>query len=776
MEEAWNGDQTVSGWLFDLYPSKSDEMSIWIISEDGKRVKFVDRYHPSIYISGGEQDLQNLVKRIDIRQLAKTCRFTEKYVNLADKDRSKVLEIECGHRSIRKLISRVARLGYRRYRLNNVDVPIEQSYLFRNDIFPFAFLRVRSRNSELSYQLQDSVESEDYAIPPLRTSFLRVEIKRSGPIARFDDPLQTVILQKDGETEVVDKGSESDKLIELANSIRRDDPDILLTEDGDSFLMPYLWRRAIVNEVADRLILGREALSLKADQKVGSSYFSYGRVYYRAPWRRLYGRVHIDIGNSFMYPACKMDGLIEVSRTCRIPLHRATRATIGTIMMSLQLYYATKSGFLIPWRKGEPESLKTASDLMLADRGGFVFEPVVGIHENTGELDFSSLYPTLMMQKNISTETISCQCCPDSPNRVPELNYNICQRRLGIVPSVLRLILTKRSSYKRMMGEADPEWRERYDRRQGALKWVLVTCFGYLGYRNARFGKIDAHIAVCAFAREALMKAAEIARSNGFSVLHGIVDSMWLMKDAASAEDYLALCREIRSQTELPISFEGVYRWIVFLPSKVHPNAPVLNRYYGVFRDGRVKARGIDLRRGDTCNIIREAQERMIEPLAAAEDVAAFRENLPRALEVLSRYADKILSGDVRETDLIIAKRLSKSPHDYLNRTYQAVAAKQLVRAGVVISPGQTVHFLITDAENRDPTRRVRAAQLLQEDTTYDRKKYLELLARSAFNILSPFYSLAAIHKRVFGESQSTLYQSVPQIDALPFSTESRPY
>jgi hypothetical protein len=31
---------------------------------------------------------------------------------------------------------------------------------------------------------------------------------------------------------------------------------------------------------------------------------------------------------------------------------------------------------------------------------------------------------------------------------------------------------------------------------RNSLKWILVTSFGYLGFNNAKFGRIDAHIAV----------------------------------------------------------------------------------------------------------------------------------------------------------------------------------------------------------------------------------------------------------------------------------------
>jgi hypothetical protein len=45
----------------------------------------------------------------------------------------------------------------------------------------------------------------------------------------------------------------------------------------------------------------------------------------------------------------------------------------------------------------------------------------------------------------------------------------------------------------------------------------------------------------------------------------------------------------------------------------------------------------------------------------------------------------------------------------------------------------------ITEAENKRPDRRVKAAQLIYKYTRYDKKKYLELLMSAAANILSPF-------------------------------------
>src|SRR3989442_2374787 len=292
-----------------------------------------------------------------------------------------------------------------------------------------------------------------------------------------------------------------------------------------------------------------------------------------------------------------------------MPIQRASRATIGTNMTSLQLYHAVKRDVLIQGKKNQQKEKKKGGKLEPADRGGFIYQPEIGIHDHVGELDFASLYPTLMTKMNLSGETVNCTCCPDSENRVPELEFNICERSAGIVPLSLKILLDKRARYKAAKKAAvDEELKTRYDQRQAALKWILVCSFGYLGFKNARFGKIDAHIATCAFSRKALREAAALAEARGFTLVHGIVDSFWLRKQEAAKGEYEDLCRVIRDKLRLPISFEDIYRWIVFLISKTDSKVGVLNRYYGIFEDGTRKIPGVDVRRHDTPEVVRKCQ------------------------------------------------------------------------------------------------------------------------------------------------------------------------
>jgi DNA polymerase elongation subunit (family B) len=612
----------------------------------------------------------------------------------------------------------------------------------------------------IKYQLLDSVESCSYEIPKLRSMWINVSIRKEGATPRFLDKIYGITLDLSNKSIIINEGSEADKILELVKVVKHEDPDLIFTNGGDSFLFPYLAHRAFVNGILDKLILSREDVPLRAKKSRGRTFFSYGRAYYKAPLRRLFGRIHIDVNNTFIYSACGLEGLVEVSRTCRVPLHRAARASIGSIMSSLQLYTALKDDILVPWKKREPESFKTGWELLVADRGGFIFEPKLGFHTDVVEVDFTSMFPMLMLTRNISAETVLCKCCQDSKLRVPELGYNICEKRKGIVPKTLELLLTKRLKYKDLMKEEPCErLKQAYDNRQAALKWILVTCFGYLGYRNARFGKVDAHIAVCAFARDALLKTARLAEEHGFEVVHGIVDSLWIKKLGISPKEVAEFCREALNLVKVPLNVEGKYRWIVFLPSKILPQIPVLNRYYGVFEDGRIKMRGIEARRTDIPLFVKNAQVDMINVLSKAADQKQFVNRIPDALHVLKKYAEKIISGELDIKELFVTKKLSKHPSEYAHDIFQAIAANQLLNAGFDVYPGQTVQYLIIDSKNRNPNKRVKAVQLLGLKSKYDTEKYLQMLLDAGETLFGVFgYDFHRIRNEVlYGEKQLIL-------------------
>jgi DNA polymerase I len=715
-------------------------MNVWILTEDGQRIHLVDEFRPTVYVSDKENELNSLFCRLFSDSNVDSVKFVEKFANPTDSRKSEALEVVL--KNYRKIffVRRVLQFGrYLRYRVHNCDLKHSKVYLYERDLFPLAFVEVKVSEGELEYWLLDSVKCIDYPVPPLKIARFSLELTKRNRLAAFNEPLEKAVLSCEGNEIVVDSGDEKDKLLQIVEAVQRLNPDVVLTRGGDFFVFPYLARRALVNNVLGSFILSRDGSPLFAENKLGKSYFSYGRTFYRAPTRRLYGRIHIDESNTFILRESGIEGLIEVARCCCVPLHRAARSSIGTSMSSLQNFQAFKDGFLIPRNKHVGEAFKSAYALLIGDRGGFVYEPRMGIHDGVGEVDFSSMYPSLMAKYNISAETVLCTCCPDSSLRIPELGFHICKKRRGIVTRVLEFVVKKRKFYKHLVKETkDEKLREIYDKRQSALKWILVTCFGYLGHKNAKFGTVDGHMVTCACGRNTLLKASSLAEKQGFRAIHRIVDSLWLKKEDASTKNYVSLCEEIEKMLNLPLDFSGLFKWIVFLPSKTYLNIPVLNRYYGVKQDGSIKVRGLEARRRDTPKFVDNAQMEMIKALSFADNSKDFVEKVPNALKVVKDYRIKLLNGEVPVWDLVVAKRLSKNLENYTQKVSQVIAGEQLKKEGFQISAGKNVKFLIISAKNKKYIRRVKAKELIQEITNPDINKYLLFLYSAASNILSP--------------------------------------
>jgi len=730
------------GWILDLYTESPGKMVVWLKLEGGETRRLVDRWAPSIFAaSDSEHDLAELEKGMG-REFSWSRRVT-RYERATDRSEGEVLELVVDDaKKLAALAEGVERSRpFGAYRLYNVDVPPEQMYLYENDLFPLAYCEVSETPDGLSWDIQDDIWSCQYEVPELRSVELEVVVRKSGKMAKVSDPIESISLKGgDGSVSRLDGGSEQEKILGLVEEIRRRDPDLVFTSDGDAFVLPYLVSRAAANGISEKLVIDREGSALEAPAKKGTSYFSYGKILFKPSAMKLRGRVHLDKSSSFVHRESGLEGFYEVSRVCRLPLHTASRASIGKALSSLQFYHATKEGILIPWKPVLAESFKSRAELLVADRGGFIFEPELGVHEGVGELDFASLFPSIMMKKNISAETVRCSCCPDSANRIPELDWNVCERRpQGIVPKAVKIIVEKRMKYKRLEQVTKGEERERYESRRNALKWVGVATFGYLGFNNAKFGRIDAHIGVCAWDRKVLVDAARVAERRGFRVMHGIVDSLWLKGEGAGEEDFERLRREIEAETKFPISFEGVYKWIAFLPSKVDAGVPVLNQYFGAYRDGRLKVRGIEARRHDTPAFFSKCQLEILELLARAGSVEEARAMVEECIGIFLKHAWSLLEHRAPIGELVFTRNLSKKPGEYANRSLTSIVADQLAREGVELHAGEAVQYVITDYQSKSPGRRALAFELADERTVYDAKRYVELLAETCSTVLKPF-------------------------------------
>ena len=769
---------TFDGWLLDV-STYSEGVILWVkTAKEQKVIRIYHQFNPEFF-AAPKDDVGNDLKRMQYiltqNENVKKVRICEKYVKLEDPEKTKVLGVSIEKPSVfKKTIKEIDKIGL--FTLYNTDLPIAQMYFYVNDLFPISFccFKIKIENSGrntqflrlVSIDLQDDNEKLFYDLPPLRAVWLDVKINYQGIKPYYNDPISYVeisIVQNDEDNVpradgykkrkiVIDKGSEAEILGTISKVIERLNPDIILTQNGDEFLFPYLVARASENRVTTELYLSRDKKPLAKcifDLSGGSDhYMSYGVIRRRSSTQvYLSGRFHLDTTTyaSLHFSEGNIPGVIEVARISRIALQRLSRITIGGALQSIQYYFAYKLDHLIPPFKKSPEGFNSGMDLIKSDRGGHIFEPIIGVFDQVVELDFSSMYPSLMATFNISSETINCKCCEadGTGTKVPGLDFHICSKREGIISKSISLPLKKRLKYKAYVRKTGSV---RYNFVDIALKWVLVVSFGYLGFKNARFGKIEAHQTVCAFAREFLMRSAEIAEEHGCKIIHGIVDSIWL-KDTKnrSPEEFEKITKDIADEITrsvgIPMSWDGRYNVIVFLPSKAEPDIPALSHYWGIKSDGEIKVRGIEVRRRDIPKIVKDAQYAFIDIFQGAKTAEEFKQRIPKAKSVLYHYIDKIETGKVSRDELTIRQRVSRAPKNYKVNSYQAVAARQLERSGVVVTPGKNVRYIIlkADADPDFPEKKVILADNYDEKKhQYDQKKYVELLKR-AFESIFPF-------------------------------------
>jgi DNA polymerase elongation subunit (family B) len=728
---------TPDGWLLDI--TESDDGRSVVLWTKERRTGRVRRtaveYRPPFLVAGTRSDLALLARRLADHPDVHSVTMGSGRPSLFDRRRRPVLSVVPARNPARRALARSvdALGGYERFSLYDVDLTPPQLYHLAHALYPFAPVVGRAPALEAT----EPPETIDYTTPPLRIVSLEVHLagERRGRIPPPDARVGSVRLE-----EVTLEGPEEELLRALVDEIARTDPDVLLTEGGDSFDLPWLYRRAAACGLSpEEFALGRERVRFRPSRPA-RSFESYGRILHRDAFYPLPGRFHIDRENSFLYRDAELAGLVDAARLSRLSLTTVVRQSPGTCFTAMEMAHALEIGVHVPWKKNRPEGFRRADRLVAADRGGVIFLPPVGVHDHVDEFDFASLYPHIMVTKNLSAETLECRCCPESPVRAPGLGYRSCTRRVGLIPRTLAPLLARRLAYKAALKRPGVAAEEavRLKRRVKMLKWILVTAFGYQGYRNARFGRIECHEAINAYARELLARLTAEAERFGYSVVHGIVDSLWLRpNDVDHPPDPDAFGTRMSERFGIPLGYEGRYRWIVFLPAVTH-GLGVPNRYYGYYEHGEFKLRGIGARRHDTTLFVRRFEAEVLALFRKARDAEEVRSLVPQALARADLFASKLRAGAWPVDELLIRHRIGQAPEAFVTFTDSVAALRQLEEAGAVRGPGESVRFVVLDRRSRSFRDRVRPAELLEGNERYDAGAYLEILARAAETLLAP--------------------------------------
>ncbi len=618
-------------------------------------------------------------------------------------------------------------LGVAAFHIFDVDHPVESRWMRREGLFPFCRLQ---EGTLLPHATEDRY-GLGYAWPDVRTMRLHAEVAADGGIASLQvdgDELYTGIPGT--------AAAERDALLALQARLQAHDPDVILTRHGHTRTVPLVLARIQAAGLQARVRLGRDPDPRRPAQPE-QSFSTYGQMVYRAASWDLKGRLHIDQKSKFLQdsaPRNTLHGLVYLSRISNRGAQAVSTHSPGYCIQQIHIDRAQAAGVAVPWKRNLVEGWKSLLTLAAVDRGGQVHVPMPGVYEDVWELDFSAYYPSLIVARNLSSDTLNCDCCPDAAV-VPDLGAHFCQARQGHQSGALEPFVLHRRYVKALERREDVDsdrmaWAKAI---KSELKAIGVVCFGYARYKHARYGCAEVHQAIQAWGRDGMTTAHEVAEQAGWRLVHGLTDSLFLHKPGATRMDADRLARAITNAVGVPLEVEDHYRWIVCLPAKTHgPLVGAPNRYYACNDAAEVKQRGIATRRHDSPPWLNRAIEDALSVLAKAPSAEAFHGAFSKACTAARAHLEPLEAGLVPGSDLAVTITVTRDPDHYQANTLTAAALRTLRKAGHDVQPGQCVQYVVQRGQPGVPeAQRVHPLGLEGRAPAVDRAHYRRLLERA---------------------------------------------
>ena len=170
--------------------------------------------------------------------------------------------------------------------------------------------------------------------------------------------------------------------------------------------------------------------------------------------------------------------------------------------------------------------------------GGYVIEPTKGYYQQpVYVLDVKSLYPTMMINHNISFDTVNCDCCKDdseakvsseimniineglTEEEKRDQTYWICKKKTGIIPKLLSKFRDERFRQQELGNTS----------MQLALKNLINGIYGLFGTDFFEFADYRVAELTTAFGRKVLQYMKETAKEvYNFEVIYGDTDSIFV--------------------------------------------------------------------------------------------------------------------------------------------------------------------------------------------------------------------------------------------------------
>ena len=734
---------------------EQDKVILWIKTKDKKILRLTDLYHPHFHVlPRNEHDGHILFHILSQQSTVKKVNWEEnKYTNLFELGRKDKLLYVCLE-SVRDYETLLAKLkeDSRAKQFYNTDLSHVQKYLFHKlKLEPTSKIETQYDDSKLVKI--SKLEDEDDILPP-PFSILYVSIHTFSGKFSLEDPVAKIKSRYENTTDnaqntevVFDNSREEHILSDFCSYVQAKDPDIIvwIADYYANIILDYLFARSM--KLGLELQLGREwsdIVSLKVLKHPGR-YWIKGRLSVSSRTANRFSSVLDRFGFA---------GLIELCRFGFTTLELAAKYGMNRLIDSRNCYELIQRGFVIPEnRTNHHEHIRTIEDLVSSDRGGMIISPQTGLHENVMVLDYDNQYANLIVNHNLSYETVLSK----------EGVGNKLVTEKGLLPMIVEKYLKRRLYFEGLLNEHPKESKEYLwcQQRIDSLKNILVCLYGTTGSHWNRYGNVRVFEEINRISREVLIETKDVVQKLGYELIYADTDSVFIKinNSRVGADQSENIVNVLREVTGLPISVEHNFRFLILLPLEASDRIEALKQYYGVTQERMLVVRGLEIRRHDTPNLVKQFQNELLSVLfdcKSKEEI--IDKGYDNALLLVTKAIDKIMLGghEVTRKDLVISKLLGQNIEKYRSLFPHVSAAIQQSSKDKHPSRGDTIRYIYTDSQHKNPLCRVVPVGTQQENTeemiSYDKEKYREMLLDAAETVLAYF----GFDRTVYGNKKNT--------------------
>ncbi len=337
------------------------------------------------------------------------------------------------------------------------------------------------------------------------------------------------------------------------------------------------------------------------------------------------------------------------------------------------------------------------------------------------ELDVKGMYPTIVINNNLSFDTLNCRCCIYEPkaqinqetiniinqtlkeNKIDRVvsKYWVCKRRKGAFPRILEQVLMDREKYLQLLKEEKNNSKpnqllvEEYQTYQIGAKLFANAGFGLFGNEYFEFSNYKVAECITGEGRRIHQSMESIAKQApfNFDIVFGFTDSIFVKmkkeeRENTAIEQFILKCKE-----DLGITVEIKN---VFQNSIVYGKKNRFVGYAGNENEGPI-IKGLDGLDDSNPLWVRKWCYKIVNEIIKKPNERF--DTIPKMLQEAVFDLENVICESLGsiEKELKYTQRLKKYPQDYVKSVRTGILGRLLEK-----DKGEEVYWFETNCKDKD--------------------------------------------------------------------------